>query len=94
VACSALRRAYRDALGDGARGDVAFIHLHGDRDLLAERIAARSDHFMPRALLDSQLSTLEHLGRDETGLLVDVASPPDHAVDCVADWLARVTDRD
>ncbi|MFI2101784.1 gluconokinase [Isoptericola sp. NPDC019693] len=83
VACSALRRAYRDALRRGAGGDVAFAHLHGDRDLLARRIAARADHFMPPALLDSQLATLEALGADETGVVVDVDRSPDRAVDVV-----------
>ncbi|WP_240930573.1 gluconokinase [Isoptericola sp. BMS4] len=92
VACSALRRSYRDALRDRAGGDVAFVHLDGERDLLARRIAARPGHFMPPALLDSQLATLESLGRDETGLLVDVGPPPDRAVDLVTSWLALPTD--
>lgn len=91
VACSALRRTYRDALRRG--GDLAFVHLHGDRDLLAGRIAARTDHFMPPALLDSQLATLEPVASDETGLVVDVAQAPDRIVDVVTAWLgAGVTD--
>lgn len=89
VACSALRRSYRDALRDGAGGDVAFVHLHGDRDLLARRIAARADHFMPPALLDSQLATLEPLAGDETGVVVDVDQAAGRAVDVVAGWLRR-----
>ena len=89
VACSALRRSYRDILRAGAGGDVAFAHLHGDRDLLARRIAARADHFMPPALLDSQLATLEPLGADETAVVVDVDRTPDRAVDVVAAWLSR-----
>ncbi|MFE5291831.1 gluconokinase [Isoptericola sp. NPDC056618] len=84
MACSALRRSYRDALRDGAGGGVLFVHLHGDRGLLARRIAARADHFMPPALLDSQLATLEQLGADETGVVVDVGRPADRAVDVVA----------
>ncbi|MFE5336073.1 gluconokinase [Isoptericola sp. NPDC056573] len=89
VACSALRRSYRDILRAGAGGDVAFVHLHGDRDLLARRIAARADHFMPPALLDSQLATLEPLGSDETGVMVDVDQTVDRAVDVVAGWFSR-----
>ncbi|ANC30267.1 gluconokinase [Isoptericola dokdonensis] len=87
VACSALRRAYRDALRAGAGGDVAFVHLHGDRALLAERIAARADHFMPPALLDSQLATLEPLEADETGFVLDVARPPGRTAVAAADRL-------
>ncbi|MGW8564799.1 gluconokinase [Isoptericola sp. NPDC055881] len=87
VACSALRRPYRDALRHGAGGDLAFAHLHGDRDLLAGRIAARADHFMPPELLGSQLATLEPLGADETGLVLDVARRPAHLVGVVAEWV-------
>ena len=50
VACSALKRAYRDILV-GERRDVRIVYLKGDRDLIARRIAARDDHFMPAALL-------------------------------------------
>jgi gluconokinase len=70
ITCSALRRSYRDRL----RGDhVLFVHLAGTKDAIGRRLAARTDHFMPAGLLDSQLSTLEPLGPDEHGLVVDVA---------------------
>ena len=59
VACSALRRAYRDVLREGAP-DTVFVHLAGDRDLIREWMGRR-EHFMPLALLDSQLATLEPL---------------------------------
>lgn len=58
VACSALRRAYRDRMRDVA-GQVVFVHLHGSRERLEERLAQRKGHFMPSALLASQLATLE-----------------------------------
>ncbi len=74
MACSALRRAYRDRIRAAAPG-VVFVHLHGSRELLASRAAARTDHFMPPELLDSQFATLEPLGSDERGLTVDVALP-------------------
>ncbi|MEG3613713.1 gluconokinase [Isoptericola haloaureus] len=90
VACSALRRTYRDMLRDGAGGDVAFVHLTADRDLLVERTTCRTDHFMPPALLDSQLATLEPLASDETGTTVDVTTAPETVVDRVAAWSARV----
>lgn len=76
VACSALRRSYRDRLRAAAPG-VVFVHLHGAPDLLAARAAARAGHFMPPALLESQLATLEPLAPDEAGIVLDVAASPD-----------------
>jgi gluconokinase len=82
VACSALRRRYRDVLRE-AGGDVFFVHLHGSEELLADRLGSRTGHFMPVSLLASQLATLERLGPDEAGLVVDVALPPEQAVEQV-----------
>ncbi|HEY4006422.1 MAG TPA: gluconokinase [Pseudonocardia sp.] len=56
ITCSALRRAYRDRL---RRPEVVFVHLTGDREAIAGRLATRAGHFMPSALLESQLATLE-----------------------------------
>ncbi len=72
LACSALRRSYRDLLRGGARR-VRFLHLDGTRAVLAARLGARPCHFFPPALLDSQLATLEPLGPDEDGVVIDVA---------------------
>lgn len=58
IACSALKEIYRDRLAR-AGSDVKFIHLDGDRSTILERMRARTDHFMPPGLLDSQFSTLE-----------------------------------
>lgn len=82
LSCSALKRAYRDVLR-GDDGDVRFVHLHGDRDLIAQRMAARSGHFMPVSLLDSQLRTLEALQPDERGVTLDVREPPQRLVEQV-----------
>ena len=71
IACSALRRAYRDAILRTAP-DTRFVHLSGTREVLASRVEGRSDHFMPPALLDSQFATLEPLGDDEPGIVVDI----------------------
>jgi gluconokinase len=71
VACSALRRAYRDVLR-GAEGRVRFVHLVVPPDELAHRMANRPGHFMPASLLESQLATLEPLGADEDGVAVPV----------------------
>ncbi|CAM5347994.1 gluconokinase [Leifsonia shinshuensis] len=74
VACSALKRAYRDLIRSEARGTF-FAELDGGRDLLAQRMI-RPGHFMPASLLDSQLATLEPLQPDEEGVRLDVAEPP------------------
>ncbi len=58
LACSALKRAYRRVLMDGAPG-VKLIHLHGSPEFIAARLAARQGHFMPPDLLRSQFETLE-----------------------------------
>src|ERR1700732_2368633 len=64
LTCSALKRSYRDII-IGDRQDVVLIYLKGSRDLIHRRMAARHEHFMPIALLDSQFATLEEptLGR-------------------------------
>ena len=86
VACSALRRAYRDRIR-AAEPAVEFVHLEGSRELLAARAGARTEHFMPPALLDSQIATLEPLDEDEAGLVADVAVP---AAELVVDVTARL----
>jgi carbohydrate kinase (thermoresistant glucokinase family) len=80
VACSALKRSYRARLEAGAR-EVAFVHLHGSREVLATRIRARKGHFMPPELLDSQVATLEPPGAGENAVTVDVAPPVAKIVD-------------
>jgi beta-N-acetylhexosaminidase len=74
LACSALRRSYRDAIRAQAP-DTVFLHLHGSKEVLGSRLEGRSGHFMPAALLESQLATLEPLEADEAGILVDIAGP-------------------
>lgn len=74
VGCSALRRVYRDRIRDGAGGPVRFIHLAGDRAVIAARMAARTGHYMPTTLLDSQFATLEPPGPDEA-MTVDIDQP-------------------
>lgn len=64
VACSALKRGYRDQLRGGRR-DVRFVFLEGDFDLIRNRMEARSDHFMKAGMLRSQFEALEPPGQDE-----------------------------
>lgn len=85
VACSALRRTYRDALRE-AGSDVVHLHLDVPAATLVARMAQR-DHFMPPALLASQLATLEPLGADEPGATIAADVPLD---DVVARCLAAV----
>jgi carbohydrate kinase (thermoresistant glucokinase family) len=75
VACSALRRTYRERLR-AAAGPVQFLHLVAPREVIAQRLAERQGHFMPVTLLDSQLATLEPLTPGE-GCTLDVSGPQD-----------------
>jgi len=86
VACSALRRAYRDIL-IGGRTDVRLVYLKGSQALIAERMRARHGHFMPPALLDSQFQTLEEPGPDEHPITVDVDGTPDEIVHKIMEQL-------
>ena len=86
VGCSALKRAYRDRIRAGAGGPVRFVHLAGSRAVIEDRMAARTGHFMPAALLDSQFATLEPPGPDEA-LTLDVAAPVEALAAEAADWL-------
>jgi gluconokinase len=82
VACSALKRAYRDIL-IGTRQGVRLVFLKGDRDLIARRIAARDDHFMPASLLDSQFATLEEPTDHERPITVSIVPHPRDIVDAI-----------
>lgn len=87
VACSALKRSYREAILASAPATV-FVLLHGPRELLSERMGHRDDHFMPLGLLDSQLATLELLEPDEPGFTVSIAPSPEMIVDEIAGKLS------
>jgi carbohydrate kinase (thermoresistant glucokinase family) len=80
IACSALKRAYRDAIVAEAP-TARFVDLDGSRELLVARVSDRNGHFMPASLLDSQLATLEPLGEDEPGIRVTIDQSPDEVVD-------------
>ena len=82
LSCSALKRSYRDVLRQGAP-QLRLVYLHGSRELLAARVAARQGHYMPASLLDSQLGTLEPPGADEAALAFDVALSPQQIVDAI-----------
>lgn len=72
VACSALKRRYRDAIRVQAP-DTIFLHLDGSIEVLSSRLEGRSGHFMPPKLLESQLLALEPLEADESAVVIDIA---------------------
>lgn len=80
IACSALKRAYRDILMRG-RNDVRIVYLEGTRELIARRLALRKNHFMPPGLLESQFKTLEPPGADENPVTVSIDASVDAIVD-------------
>lgn len=86
IACSALKRSYRDLIRTKAPGTI-FVHLHGDYELLLSRMNSRENHFMPSTLLDSQFATLEPLGEDEEAKVFDIALSVDEIVAEAADWV-------
>lgn len=79
IACSALRRAYRDVLRAGPP-TLDFVHLDGPAEVVRQRMATREGHYMPASLLDSQLRTLEPLEPDESGVVLDLTHSPDELV--------------
>jgi carbohydrate kinase (thermoresistant glucokinase family) len=88
VACSALKRAYRDILL-GERPDVRLVYLKGDRDLIARRLAARDAHFMPPSLLDSQFASLEEPQPDEHTIVVSIVPHPREIVEEIVKRLGK-----
>ena len=88
VSCSALKRAYRDTLRQGA-ADLRFVHLQGSPALLLARMASRPGHYMPASLLESQLATLEVPDPDENAQTCDTALPASAIVAAVMAGVSR-----
>lgn len=86
IACSALKRRYRDILRSGPP-ELGCIHLHGPVETIAERMAGREGHFMPTSLLQSQLDILEPLEGDELGVELDVRQTPELLIAAAQDWV-------
>jgi gluconokinase len=80
LTCSALKRSYRDMI-IGDRPEVRLVYLKGSHDLIGRRMAARHEHFMPTALLDSQFAALEEPTPDERPIIVDVGGKPAEIAD-------------
>jgi carbohydrate kinase (thermoresistant glucokinase family) len=87
VACSALRRAYRERLRAGY-SDLIFLHLAGAPAVIAERQAARQGHFMPPSLMASQFATLEDPAAEADAVTVSVSASPHEVVAAALDQLS------
>ena len=81
VACSALRRIYRQRLTSSAGRPVLFLLLAGSKQTIGQRLGGRKGHFMPASLLDSQFATLEPPAADELAVSISVEQPLDAVVD-------------
>ncbi|HVW72842.1 MAG TPA: gluconokinase [Rhizomicrobium sp.] len=81
VACSALKRSYRDCLRSKVHGKMHFILLDGSRQTISDRMKQRKGHFMPPALLDSQFATLEKPTSDEHAVILDISHKPSELVE-------------
>ncbi|UGY90547.1 gluconokinase [Streptomyces gobiensis] len=88
VSCSALKRSYRDRLRQ-TTPELVFVHLDGPLELIARRLARRSDHFMPENLLRSQFEALEELRDDEPGVTVSIDAAPEDIADRALAGLSR-----
>ena len=88
VACSALKRSYRDVLRHHVP-DLLVVFLDGSRQTIEERIKTRHHDFMPPSLLASQFASLEALGDDERGMRVDIRENVDALVDEIIDRLGK-----
>ena len=86
-ACSTLKASYRETLRAGG-GETCFVPLTGAPQLIRDRLAARAGHYMPAALLDSQLAGLEPPGSDEDAITVDIEAPSETVVAEILERLA------
>lgn len=89
VACSALKKKYRDQIRAKAPSTV-FLHLAGDKNTLLERMNSRTNHFMPASLLDSQLSALEQLEADELGMTLEINHSVSELVQASLEYLKQL----
>jgi gluconokinase len=90
IACSALKRSYRDVI-NRRRSGVVFVFLAASKEIAANRLAARQGHFMPAGLLDSQLADLEEPGPDEPAIRLDVGPEPGVIVGAIVHELGLST---
>jgi carbohydrate kinase (thermoresistant glucokinase family) len=92
ITCSALRRNYRKRIV-GDRRDVRLVYLESSCQLIAQRLAARTHHFMPASLLESQFATLEPPGPDENPITVGIDRPVSEIVNRIVGALFPSAER-
>lgn len=85
--CSALKRSYREFITNQAGEPVMFIYLDGSKELIAERMAQRTGHFMPTQLLNSQFDTLEIPSEDENKITVDISHSQTQVIENICEKL-------
>jgi gluconokinase len=90
ISCSALKKIYRERLRAAAGGRLWFVFLKGDKALLLERMSKRQGHFMPVALLESQLKTLENPSAEAHVITIDIRGPRN---DVIARTVSEVEQR-
>lgn len=90
LACSALRRVYRDRLSAACASPPLFVHLSGGQKLIHDRMATRREHFMPVTLLESQLATLEPIEPDENAIVTEIDAPADRIVGRILKEIERI----
>lgn len=93
LACSALKRQYRDRLRAAIYAPVSVVWLEAGREALEQRLVSRTGHYMPASLLESQLAALEPPGCDETALTLDAGRPVDDLYATAAQWLLIRSDQ-
>lgn len=89
IACSALKRIYRERIGQEAEQPITFLFLEGTREVLEQRVSHRPGHFMPAALLDSQLAALEPPQADELSHKASIDQPPEKVTDALLASIGR-----
>lgn len=92
ISCSALKKSYRDILMHGRR-DVAVVYLEGSRELIAERLSKRKNHFMPAGLLESQFDSLEPPLPSEHAVTASIDAPVDAIVERIVAALQTGAER-
>ena len=90
VACSALRRIYRERISRAAGRPVLYLFLRGDKATIQSRMSRRQGHYMPISLLDSQIATLEEPGPEEQAIAIDILKSPEAIVGMFEQWLREI----
>lgn len=91
LACSALKRRYRDLLREAVPG-LCFAHLSVDYDTAVQRVGGRAGHFMPISLVDSQFATLESPAGEPQVLVVDASQSREQVLDEITAWMSLDAD--